>query len=244
MLLVKVFTDEDSVTLVTFLLRDPCLTQAQCARAAKKQHPCKDLRHWPLIQAVEGVETLSNIVVFDSNPMSYETDQIHCFCGKKDDGSEMIQCDRCNVFYHSLCIGVTGADLEGVEFECGYCAGKFNGDGKEEWSGDLAVRPGKKRAVRPKPRSLAEVEQRLERYERGEKEWVGPRSWPEVQKKVRDHAEELRGKEEEQYRMLEEKRKQGDHHVADVAVGGGVTLAPLSQELLDYVKGNGWLAKK
>lgn len=208
---------------------------------AGKQHPAKDLRHWPLIQSVQGVLELASIVVFNSNPLSYQTDQIHCYCGKKDDGSEMIQCDLCDVFYHSNCVGVTGRELEGVDFECGYCLGENDDDNNQLWYGHLAPRPGKVRAPRPKPRDPAELARRLARYAKGEREWVGPRNWPDLVKKVADHAIKLRGKEQEKYAKARAKRDGGGHHMFDTVAGNTVAGAPIGPELIDYLEGNGWL---
>ena len=50
---------------------------------------------------------------------------------------------------------------------------------------------------------------RLERYERGEKEWVGPRTWGDVVEKVRSHAIKLRGKEERKYAVAKAKQAEG-----------------------------------
>jgi hypothetical protein len=91
---------------------------SQCSRARGKGHPTSELRHYPLLQSVQGVQDLANVVVFDSNPLSYETDQMFCFCNKRDDGSEMIMCETCEMYYHSYCIGKSGAELDGFDYLC------------------------------------------------------------------------------------------------------------------------------
>jgi hypothetical protein len=117
-----------------------------------KPHPTSELRLYPLLQSVQGVQDLANVVVFDSNPLSYETDQIFCFCNKHDDGSEMIMCETCKMYYHSYCIGKSGADLDGIDYVCGYCAGVEDEEGNQLWEGEL--KPGLERSG-PRNRSLA-----------------------------------------------------------------------------------------
>ena len=199
------------------------------------------MRHYPLIQSVQGVHDLANIVVFDSNPLAYETDQIFCYCNKRDDGSEMIMCETCEMYYHSYCIGKTGAELDGIDYVCGYCAGVEDEDGNQLWQGELKPRPGKKRIPKPKPRDLVAMQARLERYERGEKEWVGPRTWGDVVEKVRAHAIKLRGKEERKYAVAKAKQAEGGHHLYDTVAGNAVVGAPLGPELIDFLDGIGEL---
>lgn len=106
------------------------------------------------MQSVQGVLDAANIVVFDSRPLSYETGQIHRFCGKEDDGSLMIACDTCDVYFHSTCIGKTEAELQG-DYEYGYCLGKEDEHAKVVREGALKPKPGKVRVPKPKPRNLA-----------------------------------------------------------------------------------------
>jgi PHD-finger len=108
------------------------------------------------VQSVQGVLDAANIVVFDSRPLSYETGQIHCFCGKEDDGSLMVACDTCDVYFHSTCIGKTEAELQG-DYECGYCLGKEDEHGNQVWEGALKPKPGKVRVPNP---SLVTLQQR------------------------------------------------------------------------------------
>ncbi len=204
-------------------------------------HPTSDLRHLPLVQSVQGVQDLANIVVFDSNPLAYETDQIFCYCNKRDDGSEMIMCETCKMYYHSYCIGMTGAKLRNVDYVCGYCSGVEDEDSNQLWQGELKPRPGKKRTPKPKPRELAAVQARLGRYECGEKEWMGPRTWEAVVEKVRAHADKLRGKEEHKYAVAKAKQAAGGHHPYDTVVGNAVVGAPLGPELIDFLEGLGEL---
>jgi len=79
---------------------------------------CNGCSVFPLIQSVQGVRDLANIVVFDSNPLAYETDQIFCYCNKRDDGSEMILCETCDMYYHS-CVATALASRMTRATNCG-----------------------------------------------------------------------------------------------------------------------------
>ncbi len=118
-------------------------------------------------------------------------------------------CETCEMYYHSYCIGTTGAELRNIDYVCGYWSGVEDEDGNQLWQGELKPRPGKKRTPKPKPRDLAAVQARLERYECGEKEWMGPRTWGAVVEKVRAHADKLRGKEEHKYAVAKAKQTAG-----------------------------------
>lgn len=192
------------------------------------------------MQSVQGVLDAANIVVFDSRPLSYETGQIHCFCGKEDDGSLMVACDTCDVYFHSTCIGKTEAELQG-DYECGYCLGKEDEHGNQVWEGALKPKPGKVRVPKPKPRNLAATQARHAYYASGGKEIVGPRNWDEVVKKVQDHAVKLRAKELQKYAKAEAQRKEGGHHLYDTVAGNAVHAAPMTDELIDFLEGNGFL---
>jgi hypothetical protein len=85
------------------------------------------------------------------------------------------------------------------------------------------------------------MQARLERYERGEKEWVGPRTWGDVVEKVRAHATKLRGKEERKYAVAKAKQAEGGHHLYDTVAGNAVVGAPLGPELIDFLDGIGEL---
>ncbi|XP_033018893.1 transcription initiation factor TFIID subunit 3 isoform X2 [Lacerta agilis] len=45
-------------------------------------------------------------------------------CEKPDDGSAMIGCDDCDDWYHWLCVGITAAPPEDVQWFCSRCASK------------------------------------------------------------------------------------------------------------------------
>jgi hypothetical protein len=177
---------------------------------------------------------------FNSKPLHYETGEIHCYCGKDDDGLLMVDCDSCGVFFHSACIGKTESELQ-CDWSCGYCLGKEDEHGNQLWEGALKPKPGKVRAPKPKPRNLAEAQARLRHYANGGKEIVGPRNWDEVVQKVKDHAVKLRGKEQEKYAKAEAQRKEGGHHVYDTIVGNDARAAPITDELIDFLEGNGLL---
>jgi hypothetical protein len=85
------------------------------------------------------------------------------------------------------------------------------------------------------------MQARLERYERGEKEWVGPRTWGDVVEKVRVHAVKLHGKEERKYALAKAKQAAGGHHLYDTVAGNAVVGAPLGPELIDFLDGLGEL---
>ena len=59
------------------------------------------------------------------------SEPVYCVCRRPDGGDEfMIQCDRCEEWYHGKCIGVTEAAAEEIEeYECSLCSGK---SGKRE----------------------------------------------------------------------------------------------------------------
>lgn len=95
------------------------------------------------------------------------------------------------------------------------------------------------RRPKPKPRSDAELKDRLDNYAAGGKEWKGPRTWEEVQQKVTEHAKTLRAAELEKYEKAKAKQKEGGHHMFDMAVGGVVRDAPLDHpEVMDTLEGN------
>jgi len=199
--------------------------------------PSKDLRHWPIKQAVRGVFQLSTVVVFDSQPLAREIDRKHCYCGQPDRGVLMVECDGCNVWYHVDCVQ-WDADARGEEdYVCGYCKSAPNEDGCRSWTGDVE-RPGKSIAWKKPPlRTQAEAEKRGAKDRDEGKEWKGPRNWAEAVAEVKERRVKLRGKEGAKYRKARAKQKEGGHHIIDVAVGGSVMDAPLSAELLDLMEG-------
>jgi hypothetical protein len=116
---------------------------------------------------------------------------------------------------------------------CGYCAGVEDEDGNQLWEGDMKPRPGKKRTPKAKPRDLVAMQARLERYEHGEKEWVGPRTWGDVVEKVRVHGVKFHGKEEQKYALAKAKQAAGGHHLYDTVAGNAVVGAPMGPELVN-----------
>lgn len=72
-----------------------------------------------------------------------------CGCGAAgmnyDDGTEMIECDRCKVWQHTACLGVDSSKYQGKEFKCHPCKAI---DRKP---------PGRKRKV-PKPEDVGDVD--------------------------------------------------------------------------------------
>ena len=48
--------------------------------------------------------------------------KLYCFCRKPDDGSLMICCDKCNEWYHGVCVGITQTEgLENRKWFCPLC---------------------------------------------------------------------------------------------------------------------------
>merc|ERR1712025_594679 len=45
-------------------------------------------------------------------------------CGKQDDGSPMIGCDRCDDWYHWLCVGSNAEPSENQDWFCSPCMAK------------------------------------------------------------------------------------------------------------------------
>jgi hypothetical protein len=202
-------------------------------------HPTLELRHWPLVQALEGVTKMARVVVMDSNPLSYEVDEIYCFCNKPDTGELMVICEKCDQSYHAPCVGFDNNMMANDDWLCGYCQSDVCGDGKREWKGEVPIPEGKKRRPKPKPRSDAELKTRLANYAKGGKEWKGPRNWEEVKQKISDHASKLRAAELEKYEKAKARQKEGGHHMFDMAVGGVVRDAPLNHpEVMDMLEGN------
>ena len=85
-LLVEVFTAPDSVKLVSIECASLIAQSSSTTTLSEsvRSRATSELRHCPLLQSVQGVQDLANVVVFDSNPLSYETDQMFCFCNKGD----------------------------------------------------------------------------------------------------------------------------------------------------------------
>ena len=49
--------------------------------------------------------------------------KVYCLCRKPDDGTLMIQCDKCDHWYHGACVGVTETDgIEQVKWFCPLCS--------------------------------------------------------------------------------------------------------------------------
>ena len=213
----------------------------QCVRGSGKQHPTKDLRHWPLKFAVEGVLKLAKVIVFDSRTLAYEVPRKYCYCEKTDDGTLMFQCEQCGVYYHAHCVGLKEGDLKDEDYVCGYCQEDPDDDGIAVWKGQLSMPEGYQRWPKPKRRNIEEYMAHLDKLGDADKEWQGPRTWNEARQLVKDRRVVLRGKEEEIYRKALEKQKEGGHHIMDMVVGGHVVDAPLSEEQIDFLEGNGLL---
>jgi len=213
----------------------------KCVRGTGKQHPTKELRHWPLNFAVQGVLELASVVVFDSSPLARQIPRKYCYCGKEDKGEFFFQCERCSHYYHAHCVGLKEGDLEGQEYVCGYCNGKPNKDGNVEWNGPLSKPDGYERWSKPKARNIQKHQNKAAALGDAEREWKGARNWAEAQEMVKQRRVFLRGKEEEKYRKAVEKQKAGGHHIMDMAVGGHVVDAPVTEELMDFLQGVGML---
>merc|ERR1739842_109229 len=48
-------------------------------------------------------------------------------CGKQDDGSPMIGCDKCDDWYHWLCVGINSEPSENQDWFCTRCMAKKQG---------------------------------------------------------------------------------------------------------------------
>jgi hypothetical protein len=56
-------------------------------------------------------------------PPRTEDPQVHCTCRKPDDGRLMIQCDRCDIWFHGRCVGVTVEEAQRLdEYVCPSCS--------------------------------------------------------------------------------------------------------------------------
>ncbi len=78
---------------------------------------CKEenLPAW-LLKAKE--ESQQNI----SHGTPSEETELYCICQQPDDGGFMIQCDRCNEWFHGHCVNVTDVDAEDIDlYTCPPC---------------------------------------------------------------------------------------------------------------------------
>ena len=58
-----------------------------------------------------------------AGPSRAEDPPVHCTCRRPDDGKLMIQCDRCDIWFHGQCVGVTVEEAQRMdEYVCPPCS--------------------------------------------------------------------------------------------------------------------------
>ena len=77
--------------------------------------PCRDrtLPDWltKLLERSDGAETVAA-----------EDSQLYCLCRRPWQGRFMIQCDRCDEWYHGTCVNVTPSEALNIDqYECPKC---------------------------------------------------------------------------------------------------------------------------
>ena len=103
--------------------RQPKLTNkmAACIEIEKEKEKEKGRRKEPISNKLKKANTDE-----DSEPANKE---LYCSCKQVDDGSKMIECNECQVWYHTRCVGVGEAELKELNtqkknYVCQSCCSK------------------------------------------------------------------------------------------------------------------------
>jgi hypothetical protein len=189
--------------------------------------------------AIKAVEEQACVIVFDDREVLGATDADICFCGGTGSG-DCVMCKRCKTQFHNWCVDFPDeSEANRSRYVCGFCCDKPDRDGVRLWDGPIDRMyeddVNDQRLFRNDNELKYQGRGKLRKRIRGEVQ----ASWNDVVGRVQLTADEIHRVKKEQYEKARERIKQGGHHIVDRAGGGGVSDAPLTDEVIDYLEGCG-----
>lgn len=202
-------------------------------RRSSRQKPDIFLRRQPMLEVVEALAALRDVIVFSPDPVCGEGALIYCYCGAPAT-HQMVQCDGCQEWFHFKCAGVRAANVKGdVDYQCGYCRGDVDNDGKQVWEGEVLRGRKHVHTVVIPPRDPNHTPAKRGKKTAGPREWFGPRNWDALVEEIRAHAADVQKKVEKQVKAAEGLAGGGGHHVGDHVVAGRLEAREITPDLLD-----------
>jgi hypothetical protein len=212
---------------------------SQTSRRSNKKNPTGDFRHYPLSMAIKAVDEQAWVIVFDDREVEGALDADVCFCGGTD-GDDYVQCKKCKTCYHDWCVNfVDENQAKRNRYECGFCCDDPDDDGIRLWEGP--INPvfqddvNDQLLFRNDNELMYQGKGKLKKRIKAEVQ----ASWSDVVSRVNRAAVEVHRVKMEQFEKAKARIKEGGHHIIDRAGGGGVSDAPVTDEVIDFLEGLG-----
>jgi len=207
--------------------------------------PDKELKFFPLVQAVKEVKKLEKTFLLHPEPISTEITIPVCFCKLQREGQVVVGCDGCDGWYHESCIRTEGAKSKN-DWKCGFCLATPSKAGFCLWEIEKEVG-----AFEPKKKnSKKNVERRRRNIRKFPKalgvKWnddknkgtftSGYRSWDDLVEDFKKNGKRTREKIHAMKDKLGDMIQDPLHHVTDEQTLGGVKPRAVSNELLEELE--------
>jgi hypothetical protein len=199
------------------------------------QRPDKVLRYRPLKEVGGALAKLQVVVLFHAKPIVENLDPKYCYCkkGERQKGKKskrMVQCVDCWEWFHFDCVELAeDADVQDVEWKCGWCVQPPDKEGKHRW-----VVPGQKKG---KLRHYKDVPMRNGGVLGGNppQRYSAPQSWEGKAEEVQELARRVAVKKKKLTEAVEKLVEEGGHHFVDAEGMVGLESRPVTEAMIDEV---------